>query len=305
MIAEVQALVEKGVSVQEAVQQVAASNPLATAAPAVAAAPTLGPALDISVPTMTSNTSQGDQPGPTAMSSTSYGPLTAMSSTSFGPPTDMSSTSFGPDADPSYSLDNALGGLGGDGSGAEKPGALASLSATTQGQGGLTSAPQLAPAAAVAAAIAKETGRAFSLPELNYLLYGYGPEAAFYKPTAARGGYFDADAYFANGGLVASPTPPVQPTVAAAPTMAYTDGQGPVGAVAAPPAMAPSDMFGSDAPHASPMAFAPAAAAPTLTPDSPSLATYNVNATPVAAPISQNPNLGYSLGLPPLSALKG
>jgi hypothetical protein len=220
------------------------------------------------------------------MSSTGYGPLTAMSSTGY------EITSGDEPAG------GALDGLGGGGSSASVPSALASLGVTTQAQGPVSPA-------AIAAAIAKETGRSISIPELNYLLYGYGNESSFYKPAAARGGYFDADAYFANGGLVASPTPPVQPTVAASPTMAYTDGQGPVGAVAAPPAMAPSDMFGSDAPHASPMAFAPAAAAPTLTPDSPNLATYNVNATPVAAPISQNPNLGYSLGLPPLSALKG
>jgi hypothetical protein len=242
---------------------------------------------------------------PTAMSSTSFEPETAMSSTSFGPPTAMSSTSFGPDADPSYSLDNALGGLGGDGSSAVVPSGLSSLSVATQGQGGPTSAPQFAPAAAITPTTPKEIGRAFSLPELNYLLYGYGPESSFFKPAAAQGGYFDADAYFADGGLVATSAPPAQPTVASYPTMAYTDGQGPVGAIAAPPAMPASDLFGSDAPHASPMAPAPAAAAPTLTPDSPFLATQNVNATPVPAPISQNPNLGYSLGLPPLSGLKG
>jgi hypothetical protein len=141
---------------------------------------------------------------------------------------------------------------------------------------------------------------------LNFYSYGMGSENPFYRaPAAAKGGYFDADAYFAEGGLVAPPKPPVQPTVAAYPTMAYTDGQGLVGAVSAPPALTPYDMFGSDAPHASPMAPAPAAAAPTMTPDSPLLAMRNVNATPVAAPISQNPNLGYSLGMSPLSRLKG
>jgi hypothetical protein len=174
---------------------------------------------------------------------------------------------------------------------------------TTQAQGQAQGAPTSV--AATVAAAENKLGRSLSIPELNYLLYGYGKESSFYKPAAARGGYFDADAYFADGGLVAAPTAPAQPTVASYPTMAYTDGQGPIGAIAAPPAMPASDLFGSDAPHASPMAPAPAAAAPTLTPDSPFLATQNVNATPVPAPISQNPNLGYSLGMPPLSGLKG
>lgn len=141
---------------------------------------------------------------------------------------------------------------------------------------------------------------------LNFYSYGMGNENPFYKaPAAAKGGYFDADAYFAEGGLVGSPKPPVQPVVAPYPTMAYTDGQGLVGAIAAPPALSPYEAAGSDAPHASPMAPAPAAAAPTMSPDSPLLAMRNVNATPVAAPISQNPNLGYSLGMSPLSRLKG
>jgi len=123
----------------------------------------------------------------------------------------------------------------------------------------------------------------------NPSTYGYGPA---YK-------------YYADGGIVSPPRPPVQPTVASQPTMAYTDGQGLVGAVASPPGLLPSDSVGSDAPHTSPMAFAPAAAAPTLTPDEPMLATRNVNASPVAAPISQNPNLGYSLGMSPLARLAG
>ena len=143
----------------------------------------------------------------------------------------------------------------------------------------------------------------------DYLNYGYLPETAFYTsqlaPKAASGGYFDADAYFADGGLVASPRPPVQPTVASQPTMAYTDGQGLVGSIAAPPALSPFNSMGSDAPHASPMAPAPAAAVPTMTPDAPMLSTKNINSSPVSAPISQNPNLGYSLGMSPLARLAG
>jgi len=174
------------------------------------------------------------------------------------------------------------------------------------GLGGAEVPPQQAPATSTGTTgtPAPASDRAFLNPDIA-LTYGERPESPFYKPAAAKGGYFDADAYFAEGGLVAPPKPPVQPTVAAYPTMAYTDGQGLVGAVSAPPALTPYEMFGSDAPHASPMAPAPAAAAPTMTPDSPLLAMRNVNATPVAAPISQNPNLGYSIGMSPLSRLKG
>ena len=154
---------------------------------------------------------------------------------------------------------------------------------------------------------------------LGYYKYGYNPELPFYTdittaattpttkttPAAAQGGYFDADAYFAAGGLVSQPTPPMEPTVASQPTMAYTDGQGLVGAISAPPGLSPYNSVGSDGPHGSPMAFSPAAAAPTMTPDAPTLAMRNINSSPVAAPISQNPNLGYSLGMSPLSQLKG
>jgi hypothetical protein len=151
---------------------------------------------------------------------------------------------------------------------------------------------------------APSSDRAFLNPDIA-LTYGENPETGFYKPAAAKGGYFDADAYFADGGLVTPPKPPVQPVVAPYPTMAYTDGQGLVGSVAVPPALSPYQSFGSDAPHASPMAPAPAAAAPSLQAGPLTLATHNVNASPVAAPISQNPNLGYSLGMSPLSRLKG
>ena len=134
------------------------------------------------------------------------------------------------------------------------------------------------------------------------------PEFGFYQtnrtptPYAAHGGYFDADAYFADGGLVSAQGAPVQPMVASMPTMAYTDGQGLVGAIAAPPGLTPYDSYGSDAPHASPMAPAPAAAAPSFSGPLQTLGTRNTNAAPVPAPISQNPNLGYSLGL---SGLRG
>lgn len=149
------------------------------------------------------------------------------------------------------------------------------------------------------------------LPKQIIDWYRYGeayPEFGFYQtnrvptPYAARGGHFDADAYFADGGLVSQPRAPVQPTVAAMPTMAYTDGQGLVGSVAAPPGLTPYDAYGSDAQHASPMAPAPAAAAPSFGGPLQALAARNTNAAPVPAPIPQNPNLGYSLGL---SGLRG
>jgi hypothetical protein len=134
------------------------------------------------------------------------------------------------------------------------------------------------------------------------------PEFGFYQtnrtptPYAAHGGYFDADAYFADGGLVSAQGAPVQPMVASMPTMAYTDGQGLVGAIAAPPGLTPYDSYGSDVPHASPMAPAPAAAAPSFGGPLQALGARNTNAAPVPAPISQNPNLRYSLGL---SGLRG
>jgi hypothetical protein len=133
--------------------------------------------------------------------------------------------------------------------------------------------------------------------------YGFGAEQRFYGPAAAQGGYFDADQYFADGGLVSPMQPPSQPTVPPYPTMAFTDGGGPVGSIAQPPGLAASDAYGSDAPHASPMAPSIAASIPTMQPGLTTLAMKNVNASPAPSPISQNPNVGYSLGQSPLSNL--
>jgi hypothetical protein len=123
-------------------------------------------------------------------------------------------------------------------------------------------------------------------------------------PKLARGGAFDADRYFADGGLVTPQNPPSMPTISSAPTMAFTDGQGAVGNIAQPPGLLPSDAYGSDAPHASPMAPAPAAAAPGLSSLQQAIGSRNTNASPVVAPVPQNPNVGYALGLSPLSSLR-
>jgi len=123
-------------------------------------------------------------------------------------------------------------------------------------------------------------------------------------PVAARGGYFNADQYFADGGLVTAQNPPSMPTMSSTPTMAFTDGQGSIGAIAQPPGLLPSDSYGSDAPHASPMAPAPSAAAPTLSPLQQLIGSSNANASPTLAPVPQNPNVGYALGMSPLSSLR-
>ena len=135
--------------------------------------------------------------------------------------------------------------------------------------------------------------------------YGFGSERQYYGavPTAARGGYFNADQYFADGGLVQPLSPPTTPLVSAQPTMAFTDGAGAVGSIAQPPGLAPSDSYGSDAPHASPMAPSVAAAVPSMQPGLATLAVPNVNASPVTSQVSQNPNVGYALGNSPLSNL--
>jgi hypothetical protein len=133
--------------------------------------------------------------------------------------------------------------------------------------------------------------------------YGFGAERTFYGPAAAQGGYFDAEQYFADGGLVQPLSPPTVPVVSAQPTMAFTDGVGPVGSIAQPPGLAQSDAYGSDAPHASPMAPSVAAAVPSMQPGLATLATPNVNAGPSPSPIAQNPNVGYALGSSPLSTL--
>ena len=139
------------------------------------------------------------------------------------------------------------------------------------------------------------------------LIYGFGGARNFFEaykePTAARGGYFDADQYFADGGLVTPQNPPAMPTVSAFPTMAFTDGQGPVGTIAQPPGLLPSDSVGSDAPHASPMAPSPAAASPGFSVLQQVLGSRNANASPALSTVSQNPNVGYALGKSPLSKL--
>jgi acyl dehydratase len=137
----------------------------------------------------------------------------------------------------------------------------------------------------------------------NLYRYGMGPEHTYYGPAAAKGGYFDAEQYFADGGLVQPLSPPTTPVVSAQPTMAFTDGAGPVGSIAQPPGMFPSDSIGSDAPHASPMAPSVAAAVPSFQPGLATLAMPNVNASPSPSPIAQNPNVGYALGNSPLSNL--
>ena len=139
----------------------------------------------------------------------------------------------------------------------------------------------------------------------NLYSYGKGPERTYYGPAAAKGGYFDADQYFADGGLVQPLSPPTTPVVSAQPTMAFTDGAGLVGSIAQAPGMLPSDSIGSDAPHASPMAPSVAAAVPSMQPGLATLAMPNVNASPSPSPIAQNPNVGYALGNSPLSNLSG
>ena len=135
--------------------------------------------------------------------------------------------------------------------------------------------------------------------------YGMGPEKTFYDmvkvPAAAQGGMFNADQYFADGGLVQPLSAPTTPLVSNPPTMAFTDGVGPIGSIAQPPGLPPSDTVGFDAANASPMAPSPAAAAPSIQPGLQSLAMSNVNATPAPSPIAQNPNVGYALGKGPLS----
>jgi hypothetical protein len=135
-------------------------------------------------------------------------------------------------------------------------------------------------------------------PAADLNRYGLGPERAYYS---AQGGHFDAEQYFANGGLVSPMQPPSQATVPPYPTMAFTDGGGPIGSIAQPPGLTSSDAVGSDAPHASPMAPSFAASVPTVQPGLATLAMKNINAAPAPSPISQNPNVGYALGQSPLS----
>jgi hypothetical protein len=119
---------------------------------------------------------------------------------------------------------------------------------------------------------APSTSRVFS-PLANPETYGAGPEHRF---------------YMAEGGM------------ASFPTMAYTDGQS---SIAMPPGLSPYDTAGADVLGASPMAPPPAAAAPNFTSPGPLSASMNANAGQFPSQISQNPNLGYSLGQSPLSRL--
>jgi hypothetical protein len=137
--------------------------------------------------------------------------------------------------------------------------------------------------------------------------YGFSAEQNFYTPykipTAAKGGMFNADQYFADGGLVQPLTPPVQPPEASQPTMSYTDGQGALGSIAQLPGMPEYNTVGSDVTPASPMAPSPAAAAPSMRAGLSSLAMPNINAGSSISPIAQNPNVGYAVGNSPLSNL--
>lgn len=174
---------------------------------------------------------------------------------------------------------------------------------TTTGTAGLSTAP--AAAAAPATQPAQQTAidaavrRYLGLPSDPYS-YGSGAERQFY---AADGGQFNAEQYFADGGIVQPLSPPTTPLVSAQPTMAFTDGAGAIGSIAQPPGLAPSDAYGFDASTASPMAPSVAAAVPSLQPGLSTLATPNVNASPTPSPIAQNPNVGYALGNSPLSNL--
>jgi hypothetical protein len=176
---------------------------------------------------------------------------------------------------------------------------------TTTGTAGLSTAPAAAtpPTAAttpVQQAAIDAAVRRYMGASNNPYSYGFGKERQFY---AADGGQFNADQYFADGGMVQPLSPPTTPLISAQPTMAFTDGAGAVGSIAQPPGLAPSDSYGSDAPHASPMAPSVAASVPTMQPGLATLAVPNVNASPVTSQVSQNPNVGYALGNSPLSNL--
>ena len=303
--------------------------PAAPAAPSqVAAAPSLAP----EAPT-TSLTVQG--PAPTAMSSTStqaqapsYTGIDAIDSRIANalnnPGTTALNIAVG--AVPGLGIANTLSGLLG---GPTVGSALAGLASGATGQasssagtdmGGSGDAgtprpippsasdtidlatfdPTSLPSATSPVDTASAALRRYLGPASDPYRYGMGPERAYYS---AEGGYFNADQYFANGGLVSPTQPPSQPTVPPYPTMAFTDGGGPVGSIAQPPGLAASDAYGSDAPHASPMAPSIAASVPTMQPGLTTLAMKNVNASPAPSPISQNPNVGYALGQSPLSNL--
>ena len=217
------------------------------------------------------------------------GPLNSISGL-LGGPTVGSLLAGSKGAEPGTTPDVNGGGGGGDSDGVIPP--LTATAVPTTGSG--SSLPTAAsPVATQEAILRRYLGAGSDLSR-----YGMGPERAYYS---AEGGYFNADQYFANGGLVSPMQPPSQSTVPPFPTMAFTDGGGPVGSIAQPPGLLASDSVGSDAPHASPMAPSVAASVPTMQPGLATLSMRNVNASPAPSPISQNPNVGYALGQSPLS----
>jgi len=238
-------------------------------------------------------TSAPSAAAPSTPASTST-PSAAAPSTPATPsqPKDMSSTSYSKGPSDSTPDSSGSGSDNGTGGGSETP------YITTVAPAAYTPTATTTPttsAAAQDAILRKYLGYGSDLYR-----YGMGPERKYYS---AEGGFFDADKYFADGGLVAPAQPPATSTAPPYPTMAFTDGGGAVGSIAQPPGMVASDAFGSDAPHASPMAPSIAASVPTVQPALQTLASRNTNASPAPSPISQNPNVGYSFGLSPLSQL--
>lgn len=305
--------------------------PAAPSAPSqVATAPSLGPAID--VPSLnTINVGPVAAAPQTPSTLTIQGPAQAPSYTGI-PAIDskianaianpgQTAINLGVGLVPGVGLLNTASGLLGGptvgsllaGSKGAEPGSVSDLYGDGGGDGGGVMTPVIpvsttgavAPSAPVVASTSPvDTSQAILRKYLGAssdpYRYGMGPERTYYS---AEGGYFDADQYFANGGLVSPMQPPSQPTVPPYPTMAFTDGGGPVGSIAQPPGLAASDAYGSDAPHASPMAPSIAASVPTMQPALSTLAMRNVNASPAPSPISQNPNVGYALGQSPLSNL--
>lgn len=303
----------------------------------VAQAPALGPAVD--VPTLnTINLSPAAPPAPdqpTAMSATSYGKAPSYTgidlvdskiNSMINNPV-QTAINAGVSLVPGLGLVNTASGLlGGPTVGSAltglkgaEPGSTPDSSGADNGSGsgsGNLYIPTMAPAAyapvttTAPATTAPATTtitptqdaalRTYLGAASNPYAYGAGAERTYYS---AKGGMFDADKYFADGGLVAPAQPPATSTAPPYPTMAFTDGGGAVGNIAQPPGMVASDAFGSDAAHASPMAPSIAASVPTVQPALQTLASRNANASPAPSPIAQNPNVDYSFGMSPLSQL--
>ena len=198
-------------------------------------------------------------------------------------------------AEPGSAPDMGSGSGGDSGSGEFIPPFTAAATGTPASGSSYSLPTAVSPVTTQEAALRKYLGTAS-----DPYRYGFGSERKYYS---AKGGMFNADQYFADGGMVQPLSPPTTPLVSAQPTMAYTDGTGAVGNIAQPPGLAQSDAYGSDAPHASPMAPSVAAAVPTMQPGLATLAMPSVNASPTPSPIAQNPNVGYALGNSPLSNL--